>query len=72
MNVVLFDDEWRINLFPLSFTRPAGAFRVGILTIAEKWAKHLNANVSYKTKPYLRQKFPAKLETENIFINGRR
>lgn len=71
MNVVLFDDEWRINLFPLSFTRPCGAFRVGILTIAEKWGKHLNATVSFKTKAYLSEKFPAKLEAENIFINGR-
>ena len=71
MNIVLFDDEWRINLLPLSFTRPCGAFRVGILTIAEKWAKHLNATVSYKTKAYLNIKFPAKIEGENIFINGR-
>ena len=71
MNVVLFDDEWRINLFPLSYTRPCGAFRVGILTIAEKWAKHLNAHVSYKTKEYLTTKFPAILDIENIFINGR-
>ncbi|MFM9945524.1 MAG: GlmU family protein [Bacteroidia bacterium] len=71
MNVVLFDDEWRINLFPLSFTRPCAAFRVGILTIAEKWGKHLNADVSYKTKAYLSTKFPAKIKSENVFINGR-
>ncbi len=71
MNVVLFDDEWRINLLPLSFTRPCAAFRVGILTIAEKWEKRLKADVSYKTKTYLSSKFPAKLKEENYFINGR-
>ncbi len=71
MNIVLFDDEWRVNLFPLSYTRPTAAFRVGILTIAEKWAKSLNATTSYKTTAYLSNKFPAKLESENIFINGR-
>ena len=71
MNVVLFDDEWRINLLPLSFTRPTGAFRVGILTIAEKWEKHLKAKVSFKTKSYLSIKYPANIESENVFINGR-
>jgi UDP-N-acetylglucosamine diphosphorylase/glucosamine-1-phosphate N-acetyltransferase len=71
MNIVLFDDEWRVNLFPLSLTRPCGAFRLGILTIAEKWEKHLNGKVSYKTKPYLGVKFPAVLAKENVFINGR-
>jgi len=71
MNVILFDDEWRENLLPLTFTRPCGAFRVGILTIAEKWAKHLEANVSFKTKKYLSGKFPAIVEAQNVFINGR-
>lgn len=71
MNVVLFDDEWRFNLFPLTYTRPAGAIRIGILTIAEKWATHLNAKVSHKAATYLSNKFPAYVEAENIFINGR-
>ncbi len=71
MNVVLFDDEWRINLLPLSATRPCAEFVVGILTIAEKWEKHLNATVSYKTKAYLSLKYPSNIEDNNIFINGR-
>ncbi len=71
MNVVLFDDEWRVNLLPLSATRPSANFVVGILTIAEKWEKHLSAKVSYKTKAYLSLKYPTNLETTNIFINGR-
>ena len=36
MNVILFDTD-RENLFPLSLTRPISNFRVGILTIKEKW-----------------------------------
>jgi len=71
MNVVLFDDEWRVNLLPLTYTRPSAAIRIGILTIAEKWEKHLNAKVSFKTTAYLSQKFPAVIESSNIFINGR-
>lgn len=71
MNILLFDDEYRSNLFPLSYTRPCGAFRVGILTIAEKWEKHLKAKVSFKTKEYLSPKFSSNLTDSNIFINGR-
>ena len=36
MNVILFDTD-RENLYPLSLTRPISDFRVGILTIKEKW-----------------------------------
>lgn len=56
---------------PLSYTRPIGKFRIGILSISEKWEKHLNAKVSYKTAPYLQNAFPAILEQENLFINSR-
>lgn len=71
MNVILFDDEWRSNLFPLASTRPIGAFRIGILTIAEKWEHLLQAKVSYKTAAYLQGRYPAVPDEENLFINGR-
>jgi len=71
MNVILFDDEWRNNLFPLSYTRPCGAFRVGILTIAEKWEIYLKATVSFKTQNYLNSKYSAITAESNLFINGR-
>lgn len=61
MNIVLFDTlEIHENLLPLAFTRPVAEFRVGILTIAEKWQKHLNAdNVAILSADYMRVKFPA-------------
>ena len=59
MNVILFDTD-RENLFPLSFTRPISDFRVGILTIKEKWEYYYN-NVSVKTEDYLMDKFPINL-----------
>ncbi len=70
MNVILFDGPSRNTLLPLTFTRPVAAIRIGILTIAEKWEKHLNAAVSYKTQAYLSVKFPAQQAEENLFING--
>ena len=60
MHVLLFDDPAiRPHLLPFTFTRPVGALRCGILTIAEKWQRHLAApTVGYLTQPYLQAKFP--------------
>ena len=71
MNIILFDDEGRTNLLPLAYTRPCGDFRVGILTIAEKWQKHLQANVSFLTQDYLSNKYPTHYKNQNLYINGR-
>lgn len=69
-NYILFDDDSRENLLPLTFTRPIADLRIGILKIIEKWEKHLNTNCSFKTEKYLQEKFPIKIEEENIFINA--
>jgi len=68
MNVILFDTD-RENLYPLSFTRPISDFRLGISTIKEKWEFYYN-NVSVKTDNYLSEKFPIKIEKDNMWINA--
>ncbi|MFN0292165.1 putative sugar nucleotidyl transferase [Pedobacter helvus] len=68
MVINLFDDKSWFSLRPLTFTRPVANLRIGILTIAEKWGKHLNANFGYLTQPYLSNKF--QLANSNLFING--
>ncbi len=70
MNIILFDNEVRDQLLPLTFTRPMCEIRVGILTIREKWEKWLNAKVSYITQDYLSEKFPIDYGEENLVING--
>lgn len=72
MNYILFDDNTRINLLPLTFTRPVADIRIGILTIREKWEKVLGVKVSSKTEAYLSEKFPAEytIDTDNVWING--
>ena len=70
MNIILFDDSNRKNLLPFTFTRPVSNIRVGILTISEKWEKYLNAPVSYLTEEYLQEKFPLKIDSENLLINA--
>lgn len=71
MNIVLFDlKDIRLNLLPFTFTRPVSGMRVGILTIAEKWSKIFNTEVSYHTEDYLQEKYPLSVSGHNLFING--
>jgi UDP-N-acetylglucosamine diphosphorylase/glucosamine-1-phosphate N-acetyltransferase len=70
MAIILFDDNAHQTLLPLTFTRPVADLRIGILTIAEKWAKYLNSSFSYHTQSWLQGKFPVVIENENVFING--
>lgn len=70
MTIILFDDSARDSLLPLTFTRPVAALRIGILTIAEKWAKYLKSDVAYLTAPYLQEKFSFNTSNDNLFVNG--
>lgn len=69
-NVILFDDDLRDHLLPLTYTRPVGELRTGILTIREKWEKWLDADISYITQDYLSEKYPIKIADENFVISG--
>ncbi|MBX2898059.1 MAG: GlmU family protein [Cyclobacteriaceae bacterium] len=71
MNLILFDlPEIRQNLLPFTFTRPVAAIRCGILTLAEKWERHLGIKPAFLTEPYLSQKFPITTGNTNLWING--
>ena len=72
MNFILFDDNTRNNLLPLTFTRPVADIRIGIITIREKWEKMLGVKTSTKTEDYLSKKYPTEfaIDTDNIWING--
>ena len=70
MSIILFDDNAHQTLLPLTYTRPVADLRIGILTIAEKWAKYLNSTTSFHTLDYLQAKFSVKIEADNLFING--
>jgi UDP-N-acetylglucosamine diphosphorylase/glucosamine-1-phosphate N-acetyltransferase len=70
MALILFDDNAHQTLLPLTYTRPVADLRIGIMTIAQKWAKYLNAGTSFHTLDYLQAKFPVKIEADNLFING--
>ncbi len=70
MNYILFDDNTRIELLPITYTRPVADIRFGILTIREKWEYYLEASTFTLTEEYLSEKFPLKKEKNNILINS--
>jgi len=70
MAIILFEDNAHQSLLPLTYTRPVADLRIGILTIAEKWGKHLNQSFSFHTRAYLQGKFPINIAADNLFING--
>ena len=69
-NLILFDDENREDLLPLTYTRPVCEVRVGILSIREKWEQDLTGKASYITNEYLSNKYPINILEDNLVING--
>jgi UDP-N-acetylglucosamine diphosphorylase/glucosamine-1-phosphate N-acetyltransferase len=70
LNIILFGDDHWSHLLPLTFTKPICELRVGILTIKEKWEMHLNGIGSYITQDYLAEKYPIKIQNDNLLINS--
>ncbi len=71
MNIILFDlPKIRQALMPLSLTRPVAEFKVGILTLKEKWEKRMQTAISYATAAYLQAKYPCILSEDNLCINA--
>ncbi len=72
MNVVLFDEEevWQ-QLLPFTFTKPVSELRLGIFTLREKWASQLEYPCTSLSCDYLKEKYPAEMETDNFFINSK-
>ncbi|MBR9846649.1 MAG: glucose-1-phosphate thymidylyltransferase [Algicola sp.] len=70
MNYILFDGPSRHSLLPFTFTRPVAEIRVGILTIREKWEKHLEATTTTLTEAYLSEKYPMVEMDSNVMINA--
>ncbi len=68
-NIILFDEDIRSKLLPLTYTKPSSELRIGITTIREKWLYYFE-NISWKSAEYLSSKYPIILESDNIFIVG--
>lgn len=73
MQLVLFDDSARGQLLPFTHTRPAADIRCGILTMRERWERHLGFGASFSLAPdYLQQLYPAVPQpASQLLVNGR-
>lgn len=69
-HIILFDNEVRERLLPLTYTRPVCELRVGMLTIKEKWERWMGCKVSYITQDYLAERYPIHQGDTNFVING--
>lgn len=73
MKIVICDDaQIRAELLPLTYTRPVGALRVGITTIAEKWQALLPGEYSWDAATdYLKEIFPCDADSADaIHVSG--
>lgn len=75
MRVIIFDDAAvRQELLPLTYTRPVGALRVGMDTMAVRWQAFVPGNYYWQTEPYLAELFPEALQDsddgDTLYIAG--
>ena len=70
MNYILFDGDVRTALLPFTYTKPVADIRVGILTIREKWEKHLGLTTTTITEEYLEDKYPMVELEVNVLLNA--
>jgi UDP-N-acetylglucosamine diphosphorylase/glucosamine-1-phosphate N-acetyltransferase len=69
MSFILFDTpDHVLDLRPFTFTRPISHFRVGILTIKEKWEKHSGLEFQVSTCDLLTGQYPVSLTDDNLLI----
>lgn len=59
MTIVLYDEPTiRMQLLPITFTRPAGAVRMGLMTNAERWSRLIDSEIYWDCESYLYEMFP--------------
>lgn len=68
--IILADAGLHASLLPLTFTRPVGILRPGILTIGESWARVTEMPVGYRTEEHLQAKHPLRTEESVIEVLG--
>lgn len=68
MNIILFDNQYKVKMLPLTFIRSIADIRVGILTVREKWAHYFGCKPSILTDEYLQDLYPLHYDFDNIFV----
>ncbi|MEM6805136.1 MAG: GlmU family protein [Bacteroidota bacterium] len=73
MQKILFEDTYRNQLLPLTYTRPVFELRAGVFTIKERWEAFLGEKVFTHAHTYLAELFSdlPQSEAPQVWINGR-
>ena len=70
MAIILFDNQFRKKLYPLTITKAVADLRIGIITIKERWEIKTNQAVFVSTEKYLQSLYPKFEEEDNIWIDA--
>ena len=72
MHVVLFEcPRLRLSLLPLVYTRAVSDFRIGVLTLAEKWAQRTGVVPSVRcAEAYLQPAYPCNWTSDTCFVHA--
>jgi len=70
MSIILSDAGLHKHLLPLTFTRPVGQLRSGILRLSEGWYMRSGLAVGYRTEAYLSRAFPLPTEPADLEVNA--
>jgi UDP-N-acetylglucosamine diphosphorylase/glucosamine-1-phosphate N-acetyltransferase len=70
MAIILNDAGNHRHLLPLTFTRPVGQLRPGILRLGEGWYVRSGMAVGYRTEPYLAASFPIPDDGPHIEVDA--
>ncbi len=70
MLIVLYDNEFRHHLYPLTLTGSVGLLRCGIMNAKERWGKIFDCDVMMHVPDYLKILYPAIPFEEQIWIDA--
>lgn len=70
MNIILFDNQQRQSLFPLTFTCAVADLRIGILTIKERWAAISSRQFFVHTEKYLRPLYDTAPAQKSLWVDA--
>ncbi len=70
MAIILFDNNLREQLFPLTLTKAVADLRCGILTFKERWELKSKQQVFISSPDYLQPLYKAIADADNIWIDA--
>ena len=71
MQIVLFEDHLWSRFLPLVYTRPVGELRMGMMTMAQRYARSMNTELVHDTRLPLHALFPIASAQMQLHVNAR-